>query len=161
MEFRAPLDPRAKAATAGVALLDAAILAVVWHYASTEGPMWPLYPVAALLIGIPLMGILRMPRKYIVDEGGITVQFLLGSRRFPMTGKARVRILDSPRMVKALASGGLGGYRGTYLVEGSRVTVVSGRADRLVLLESPKDKIALGPEDPEAFVEALRAVGLA
>ena len=161
MEFKAPLDGLAKVVTAGVVILDAAVLAIIWHFATTEGPLWPLFLSAVILIGVPLYGFLGMVRAYVVDEGGITVKRVLGSRRIPIVGRAEARILERPRIIRTMGSGGLFGYFGRFIVEGRRVTVYSGRRDRLILIVTGDRAYALGPDDPEGFLETLRTVGLA
>ena len=148
MTFRpARLDLVARSLTG--AFFCALTLAVLF---ALTGPR-PMIGLAAAMAGIAVGCALLAPRAYVIEDGGLTVQRMLGALR--VEGPLRVeaveaRQLQGPRL---LGSGGLFGYQGMYRPpEGKRYASALTHRDRAVLVLGSDGGALVSPDDREALL---------
>ncbi len=119
-----------------------------------------------LVIGVPLLLLVMglgygfSPRGYEISSGAVTVRRLLGNVRIPLDGVRAVRRATADDLhgaMRLMGSGGLFGYYGLFRTSklGKCTWYVTDRSRMVVLITDAKT-VALSPDDPDAFVTALR-----
>ncbi|MFH1468044.1 MAG: PH domain-containing protein [Pseudomonadota bacterium] len=115
----------------------------------------------ALLGGPALMAAMLLgPGKirYEVGPGWLEVRTIYSRRRYAAHGlRARRMRPQRSRRVAGMAMPGY--YTGWFQVDGARARVAATRLDEVVLIEG-EARLVLSPADPEAFLAALRKVGV-
>lgn len=114
--------------------------------------------VAATLI-IPLVFFLSPARlRYRVTSGHVEVDLTFSAKRFSVTNC--IARLYSPETSSKVIGASLPGYHsGRFSLDGMATRVYATRLTEGILIESSDLRLFLNPEDPHAFLEALRAMG--
>jgi len=111
-----------------------------------------------LLVGGGLLVVCEVERRsrpvaYEIDEDAVVVRRRgLAERRF----SGVVRDVRRGRLgLRVAGSGGLYGYLGRFRADGRQVRAFVTDRDRVVLLVAGATRVAVSPDDPDAFVTEL------
>ncbi len=114
--------------------------------------------VAVTLI-VPLLFFLSPSRlRYRVTPGHVEVDLTFGAKRFSVSN-CIARLYSPETSSKVIGSSMPGYHSGRFSLDGMATRVYATRLTDGVLIESPDLRLFLNPEDPYAFLEALRALG--
>ena len=102
------------------------------------------------------------PRGYVVAEGSIIIRRLAKDAQVALESvkEARTAVQDDLHgLVRLWGSGGLFGYYGLHRTRklGRSTWYVTNRS-KMVVLDTGAKRVLLSPDDPDAFVKAVRAV---
>lgn len=96
--------------------------------------------------------------RYQVHQESIEIHTLLGVRRFSI-GNCFAQPYSPKSSMKTLGSSLPGYHAGKFRVDGMSTRVYATDLTEGVLIEGPDLRLFLNPEDPEAFLQALRSLG--
>ncbi|MCK5379022.1 MAG: hypothetical protein KAJ78_06440 [Acidobacteria bacterium] len=114
---------------------------------------------AAATLFIPLIFFLSPSRlRYRVTPGHVEVDLTFGAKRFSVSN-CIARLYNPETSSKVIGSSLPGYHSGRFSLDGMATRVYATRLTEGVLIESPDLRLFLNPEDPHAFLEALRALG--
>jgi hypothetical protein len=122
----------------------------------TSGVVWVQLVLGGVLLGALVFGV----RGYSVHEGTILVHRLGWATRFPLDEVDDVELAPNVTIgsIRSFGNGGLFGYVGHYRNEtlgAYRAYATDGT--NAVVLRHADGPIVITPDDPVAFVEAVRA----
>jgi hypothetical protein len=164
--FRVSLDTTNKCTTALIVAgwaIDVVVVVVVLRYVANLAGRLPVYLVGGGLASVVLLLIvvgMFAPRAYQVDAYGVTV-LRLGSRVYiPANTILDVQPVKIRRVMRVCGCGGFFGAWGWfYARQFGLFRAYVTRRDRLVSLTLKDRKpVVLSPDEPDRFVEAVRAV---
>ncbi len=113
----------------------------------------------AVTLFIPLIFFLSPSRlRYRVTPGHVEVDLTFGAKRFSVSN-CIARPYNPETSSKVMGSSMPGYHAGRFSLDGMATRVYATRLTEGVLIESPDLRLFLNPEDPHAFLEALRALG--
>ncbi len=113
----------------------------------------------AVTLFIPLIFFLSPSRlRYRVTPGHVEVDLTFGAKRFSVSN-CIARLYNPETSSKVMGSSLPGYHAGRFSLDGMATRVYATRLTEGVLIESPDLRLFLNPEDPHAFLEALRALG--
>ncbi len=114
---------------------------------------------AAATLFIPLIFFISPLRlRYHVTPGHIEVNLTFSSKRFSVSN-CIARPYSPETSSKVIGSSLPGYHSGRFSLDGMATRVYATRLTDGILIESPDLRLFLSPEDPHAFLEALRALG--
>ena len=114
--------------------------------------------VAVTLI-VPLLFFLSPSRlRYRVTPGHVEIDLTFSTKRFSVSN-CIARIYNPETSSKVMGSSLPGYHSGRFSLDGMATRVYATQLAEGVLIESPDLRLFLNPEDPHAFLEALRALG--
>lgn len=106
---------------------------------------------------VPLLFFVTPARlRYRVTPSTIEVETTLLTKRFTISNSI-ARIYRPEQSSKLLGSSMPGFYSGRFTIDGMTTRVYVTHLDECVLVEGPDLRLLVSPEDPHAFLEALRA----
>ena len=116
--------------------------------------------VACVSAAVVVFGYAFSPRGYVVTEGAILVQRLIGNVRVPLTNLREARLTtleDMPGGVRLWGSGGMFGYYGLFRTSklGKCTWYVTNRRKMLVVVTESKTTL-YSPDDVDGFLAAIR-----
>ncbi len=113
----------------------------------------------AVTLFIPLIFFLSPSRlRYRVTPGHVEIDLTFSTKRFSVNNC--IARLHNPETSSKVMGSSLPGYHsGRFSLDGMTTRVYATRLTEGVLIESPDLRLFLNPEDPHAFLEALRALG--
>jgi len=113
----------------------------------------------AVTLLIPLIFFLSPSRlRYRVTPGHVEIDLTFSTKRFSVSA-CIARLYDPETSSKVMGSSLPGYHSGRFSLDGMATRVYATRLTDGVLIESPDLRLFLNPEDPHAFLEALRALG--
>jgi hypothetical protein len=113
----------------------------------------------AVTLFIPLIFFLSPSRlRYRVTPGHVEIDLTFSSKRFSVSN-CIARLYDPETSSKVMGSSLPGYHSGRFSLDGMATRVYATRMNDGILIESPDLRLFLNPEDPHAFLEALRALG--
>ncbi len=121
-------------------------------------------PLAGLIIiglglFVPVIFFIAPGRlRYRVTPGHVEVVLTVTTKRFSISNC--IARASTPESSAKIAGSSIPGYySGLFRVDGMSTRVYATRMQNGVLIEGPDLRLYLSPEDPHAFLEALRALG--
>ena len=164
--FPASWDKSVRTITVSVWILLVAVHLLVAYAAFSEPSLqdWERLVLVSipLIISVGVLGgaYLFAPRGFSLTGEGVRVERLVGSFTIPYLEIAEAKLLEELtwKGLRLFGVGGFYGFYGLYYSSGiGKFWAYTGRRSKLILLEL-KDgrKLVLGPEPPEAFLEALK-----
>ena len=96
--------------------------------------------------------------RYRVTSGNVEVDLTFSTKRFSVS-RCIARLYDPETSSKVIGSSLPGYHSGRFSLDGMATRVYATRLSDGVLVESPDLRLFLNPEDPHAFLEALRVLG--
>ncbi len=114
---------------------------------------------AAVTLFVPLLFFLSPSRlRYRATPGHVEIDLTFSSKRFSVSN-CIARLYNPETSSKVMGSSLPGYHSGRFSLDGMATRVYATRLTEGVLIESPDLRLFLNPEDPHAFLEALRALG--
>ncbi|MBP7588231.1 MAG: hypothetical protein KBA72_09785 [Thermoanaerobaculia bacterium] len=153
--FRAPWSRSLRLVTGFVTAL---FLACAWSLSLTL-PDPASMAVAAVLLGIWIGAALFTVRGYSVSTDALRVRRLLWQTVLPLTGLigATADPEAMRRSLRLAGNGGLFSFSGRFTNRRlGRYRAFATAPERAVVLELPRQKVVVTPEDPRAFLGAIR-----
>lgn len=150
------------AMTGFVLVIPVAFLAIAWKTPSLQTPM--LIAAGAILALSLLTWLVARPKRFVVDDLGLTVEWPLWHRVIPKDGIKTVRVLDAEGVKTVLGTAarvGVGGLFGVFgLLRTSRLGWVScyitTTAPLLLVERAGGRPLLVSPIEPEAIARLLR-----
>lgn len=135
--------------------ISALLVAVAWLAAMQEEATWVAVLPIAILLGAAAFAILG----YRVEADAVIIRRPGWTTRLPLSGLVEVEAMPGAmkRSLRTFGNGGLFGFSGRYRnrrLGAYRAWVTDRR--RMVVLRFLERTIVLSPDDPQAFVEAVR-----
>ncbi len=114
---------------------------------------------AAVTLFVPLIFFVSPARlRYRVTPGHVEIDLTFSTKRFSVSN-CLARLYDPETSSKVMGSSLPGYHSGRFSLDGMATRVYATRLTEGILIESPDLRLFLNPEDPHAFLEALRALG--
>jgi len=138
--------------------------AEVFHPGADASPGWKVLKTVFALILLPAFAIpiifFVSPAKlrYEVQQGSVEIHTLIGVRRFSIDN-CFAQLYCPQSSMKTIGSSLPGYHAGKFRVDGISTRVYATDLTQGVLIEGPDLRLFLNPEEPRAFLEALRSFG--
>ncbi|HTA30285.1 MAG TPA: PH domain-containing protein [Candidatus Cybelea sp.] len=148
-------------ALASVMLLVMGVCFLVIGYQNpAPGQRKVFFAAGALALGLLIGSLAFRIRSYEMSGGNLIVKVGFGEKLFPLTGLEKVEITEAPfsGAWRTLGVGGLWSYYGRFRsaqLGAFRAYATSSASG--VLLVWPDKKVLITPQEPEQFLQAMKA----
>ncbi|GEM49429.1 PH domain-containing protein [Deinococcus cellulosilyticus] len=134
-------------------------LYVFWVTRNAESqnfvPSFVLLVISLFILGICLLAVLGpMRMRYIITDQSLILRGFAGEQKLALQD-LRAQVLEPSISLRMIGTGVPGYFTGLYSSQQGNIRVVATTTSRGILLEHPRGKVFITPEDEELFLQIL------